>query len=196
MIRNVCTWLVGLKLCTLIISLWNLYSVCSSVEFHEFLSCISQIAAPVQACFSVSVTHKQSVTLGCIVMCDHPQAPIDSTRKWQQAAGPFNSNGKLFVCVFMWSVRPEWPSVADCPPQPEKTRQNRTSHFSNPLWLNSLFSHPLPLELPCLPVWATSWCHGGLQTQQLNKREPGVRQWGGVVEQVKRGATTIPLIKS
>lgn len=116
-------------------------------------------------CFSFCLcdTHKQSPTLGCIVKCDHPRAAIDSTREWQQAAGLLPSNGELFVCVFIWSVRPERPSVAECPPQPEQTRQDRTSHFLQPPLVKVPIFTPVALELLCLSLWATSWWHSGQQ---------------------------------
>lgn len=116
------------------------------------------------AFLSVSKTHKQHLTLGFIMMCALPWAAIDSTREWQQAAGLLTSNGNLFVCVFMWSVRPEKPSVAESPPQPEQIRQDRTSHFLQPLWSNSLFSHQSPRNCS-VSQWATSWWHSGQQTQ-------------------------------
>lgn len=77
-------------------------------------------------------------------MCDHPQAASDSATEWQQAASTgYNS---LFVCVFMWSVRPERPSVSEWPARPEQTRRDRTEQaiFSHSLWLNSLFSQRSP----------------------------------------------------
>lgn len=83
------------------------------------------------------------LALACILMSDHPQAAIDSATERQQAAVIPTSYNTLFVCVFMWSVRPERPSVSECLPRPEQTRQDRTEQaiFSHSLWLNSLFSH-------------------------------------------------------
>lgn len=82
---------------------------------------------------SDSMTLKQPLTKGCIVMCDHAR---DSN--WlSQTVTPgcmaiLTRTEKLLVCVFMWSVRPERPSVAECLPQPEQTRQDRTNHFLQP----------------------------------------------------------------
>lgn len=131
-------------------------------------------------CLCVSVVHKLPLALGCIVMCDHPRAAIDSTREWQQAAVLLTSNDKLFVCVFMWSVRPERPSVAGCPPRPQQTRQDRASHFLQAPLVKFLIFTPVALELLCLSLWATSWWHSGQQTQQANSRKPG--GWGSVGE--------------
>lgn len=130
-------------------------------------------------------------------MCDRPRAAIDSTREWQQAAALLTSNDKLFVCVFMWSVRPERPSVAECPPRPEQTRQDRASHFLQPPLVKLPIFTPVALELLCLSLWATSWWHSGNQTQQVSRRRPGVRhQQGGVGEQIKCESTEKQLIKS
>lgn len=154
------------------------------VGLHHLLRSMSLKCA--LACFSFCLCDTQTTPHFCIVMCDHPRAAIDSTRKWQQAAGLLTSNGKLFVCVFMWSVRPERPSVAECPPQPEQTRQDRTSHFLQPPLVKLPIFTPVALELLCLSLWATSWWHSVQQTQQVDRRKLGVRQrWEGVGEQIK-----------
>lgn len=125
--------------------------------------------------------HRQQLTL-----------PKNDNR--QQAYSPETASS---LCVFMRSVRPGRPSVAECPPQPEQTRQDRTSHFLQPPLVKLPIFTPVALELLCLSLWTASWWHSGQQSLQAKRRKPGVRkQWGGVDEQIKREATEKRLIQS
>lgn len=139
------------------------------------------------------------LTLACILMCDHPQAAIDSATEWQQAAVIPTSYNTLFVCVFMWSVRPEKPSVSECLPRPEQTRQDRTEQaiFSHSLWLNSLFSHQ--------SLWNCSvslherhpdGTVGSKASKQIVRGWVARLQWAGMSEHLKNEAKEKQLIKS